>query len=101
MSTEPCKLCNQDSTPWVHINGHICEQCYANTKRLFCKTEPSWIDVKDKLPEAAEPVLVTDGLQICIAFLQTEKKRFTQVNTWDDWIHESVTHWMPLPETPK
>ena len=59
-----------------------------------------WISVKDRLPEVAESVLVTDGLQICIAFIQRENKRFTQVNTWDDGIHESVTHWMPLPEAP-
>lgn len=59
-----------------------------------------WINVKDQLPDISESVLVTDGRQICIAFIQTMKKRFTQINTWDDWIHESITHWMPLPELP-
>jgi hypothetical protein len=31
MSTEICKLCNQESTPWFHINGHICQDCYQNS----------------------------------------------------------------------
>lgn len=60
----------------------------------------NWISVKDKLPETATQILVTDGVQICIAFIQTINKRFTQINTWADWIHESVTHWMPLPAAP-
>jgi hypothetical protein len=60
-----------------------------------------WISINDRLPESAVPVLVTDGLQICIAFIQTLNKKFTQINTWDDWIHESVSHWMPLPNPPE
>ncbi len=61
---------------------------------------PTWISVKDRLPEISKSVLVTDCCQVCIAFIQSTKKTFTQINTWDDWIHESITHWMPLPEPP-
>lgn len=32
MSIETCKLCGKDSTPWFHINGHICGSCYHNSK---------------------------------------------------------------------
>lgn len=60
----------------------------------------NWISIKDRLPSDREKVLVTDGMQICIAFIQSLNKRFTQINTWDDWIHESITHWQPLPEPP-
>jgi uncharacterized protein DUF551 len=60
-----------------------------------------WINVKDSYPESSVQVLVTDGVQICIAFLQKDKKRFTQIHTFNDWIHESVTHWMTLPKLPQ
>jgi|SRR5579864_1525639 len=34
MSTETCKLCHKDCTPWVqHSSGHICFDCYFNTKQ--------------------------------------------------------------------
>lgn len=32
MSMEKCQLCNQDSTPWKYINGHICEDCFKTRK---------------------------------------------------------------------
>lgn len=60
-----------------------------------------WICIKNNLPEIGQHVLVTDGVQICIAFIQSLKKRFTQINTWDDCIHESITHWMPFPSLPE
>lgn len=37
MSTETCKLCHKDCTPWVHINGHICQDCYAKPKEISIK----------------------------------------------------------------
>jgi hypothetical protein len=60
-----------------------------------------WISIKEKIPEIGMSVLVSDGTQICIAFIQSMNKKFTQINTWDHWIHESITHWMPLPEPPE
>jgi len=100
MSLEPCKLCNQESTPWIHINGHICEDCYANTKRLFTKTDKlSWISCNDKLPKNDKEVLIF--WEECIT---------TGYNAGEDgnqyWIDSErgcdlpVTHWMPFPEPP-
>lgn len=60
----------------------------------------SWINVKDRLPDENIPVLVSDCEQYMIAFLSKEKKIFVQAYTWDDGIHEIITHWMPLPESP-
>lgn len=60
-----------------------------------------WIDVKDKLPEAFQPVI------ICRANKDGQKKveaGMLDVNGW--WkIYgtrtKSVTHWMPMPEAPR
>ena len=57
-----------------------------------------WIDVKKKLPQSAERVLVA---------LRQEKKTYTNIDTdrvvngkWVRW-NDRVTHWMPLPKLPK
>jgi hypothetical protein len=59
-----------------------------------------WISVKDRLPEAEDHVLATDG--------ETVEKAFWYLNVWDkkvwtyyDWMDwKGVTHWMSLPEPP-
>lgn len=57
-----------------------------------------WIDVKKRLPQSAERVLVA---------LKQEKKTYTKIDTdrvvngkWVRW-NGRVTHWMPLPKLPK
>ena len=108
MSTENCKLCNQDSTPWVHINGHICEDCYANTKRLWSSDKMSWISVKDKLPDDYNEVLYCAIDNMGTHEIMTghrEKGKWTHCCLFYSTItlpsHISVTHWMPLPEPPQ
>jgi hypothetical protein len=32
MSMEICNLCGDESTPWFHIDGHICSNCFYNYK---------------------------------------------------------------------
>ena len=56
-----------------------------------------WIDVKKKLPENGERVLVA---------ILREKTTYTNIDTdrivkgkWVRW-NSSVTHWMPLPKPP-
>ena len=57
-----------------------------------------WIDVKKKLPQGAERVLVA---------LKREKSTDISIDTdrvvKDRWVrwNGSVTHWMPLPKLPK
>jgi len=111
MSMEICKLCNQDSTPWFHINGHICEDCYHNCRRIF-KLESKWISVKDSLPERQ---LQGFRQYIVASFSPVREIYHVGVYDWRDnnfydlageivsmddgyWI---VTHWMPLPGAPK
>ena len=57
-----------------------------------------WIDVKKKLPQSTERVLVA---------LKREKSTYTNIDTdrvvkgkWVRW-NGVVTHWMPLPKLPK
>lgn len=64
-----------------------------------------WINVKDKLPEKNEDVLIYRG-----AYIGNLISVYTYIghNEWEDdygyWIRtddEGITHWMPLPAPPK
>lgn len=93
MSIENCELCNKESTPWVHVNGHICEDCYHHSKNS------NWISVKDRLPENGQYVIVWDHgyASDFVTMARFESNKF-----WNDAFDRksNVSHWMPLPETP-
>lgn len=61
-----------------------------------------WTSVKDRLPEVARTVLVTDGEHISFGYtLDYENK---DLNPWyvkSPCSYNSITHWMPMPELPK
>lgn len=106
MSTEICKLCGEEATPWYHINGHICQDCYCIGIEKY-KTK--WISVKDKFPEEFERVLVWRNNiidiedKIHVGFLHPKGIFYgSQWGLLDDDLYtdNSVTHWMPLPEPP-
>lgn len=70
----------------------------------------SWISVKDQLPEimdrgieknpASDEVFVSDGFRISVGirWIYGERDYFlpNDRESFDD-----ITHWMPLPQTPK
>lgn len=97
MSLEPCYICCKDSTPWFHIDGHICQDCYENSQGN------KWISVKDKLPSNKDMVLVYqyDGISWDIT-VASYRDTTAEPNCW--LFHEgycnNVTHWMPLPSPP-
>lgn len=119
MSMEECKLCGQDATPWFHINGHICQDCYYRDR---------WISVKDKLPEVdnfgleegegiSDNVLIIysckddpSNIKYCRVghfFISNEGSEWalSEGLTWNHYLIDhskllDVTHWMPLPEPP-
>lgn len=82
----------------------------------ICKQEiedakPKWISIKDKLPEIGEEVIVY--CPKCISRKVTALMRLIRYEGateyfWDNsyggsnvHVMHSVTHWMPLPESPK
>lgn len=100
MSLELCQICNEDSTPWKHINGHVCQDCYYKDK---------WISVKNQLPDDRQRVLAWYNCKgVCAIFLFWYSNNEFNDILYDhkkyekDFIYptEYVTHWMPLPEAP-
>ena len=61
----------------------------------WCDEHPQWISVEDELPEETQWVLVY-GATSELAPIDTSY--FDSKSTWEEL---GVTHWMPLPETPK
>lgn len=57
-----------------------------------------WINVKDKLPECSQEVIVTNGQMSTCARYDNKFNQFLQGHMDLTW---HTTHWMPLPEPPK
>ena len=65
-------------------------------------TVQKWISVKERLPEVAWRVLVTDGTNVNFGYtLCFEIKGVSPWCTLSPVMPDKVTHWMPLPEPPK
>ena len=60
---------------------------------------PAWIPVTERLPLLNTPVLATDGIEVDISWMYGVPPRwvisYTAIN------EDKLTHWMPLPQTPK
>lgn len=63
------------------------------------KRVPKWIPVTERLPLLTTPVLVTDGIEVDIAWMYGVPPRWITNYTAID--EDKLTHWMPLPQTPK
>ena len=84
---------------------HICGDALALIEHLDAKV-PKWISVEERLPEmyedsSADIVLVTDGQFIHMAAYSNEKWYFAECGEMKEPMFYKVTHWMPLPESPK
>ena len=82
-----------------------CVACLANALyNAGYRKQSEWISVDERLPEEENPIIVTDGKKVIVAY--------------KNWLYRSnstgklrcpanygngmyVTHWMPLPEAPK
>lgn len=65
-----------------------------------------WISVKDKVPEMNVLVLTYGNYEYVVGFLDEDKKwsaKDSDHETGEPWLrdHGAVTHWMPLPKSPK
>lgn len=60
-------------------------------------TATKWIAVKDKLPEEYTDVIVTDGEQVWLDNMSFEDGR----PWWMIDCHNTITHWIPMPEPPE
>lgn len=63
-----------------------------------------WISVKDRLPEMGMDVLVTDGLHTMVTWCENTNDGVKWVDNYYTYVNvrfKEVTHWMPLPESPK
>ena len=68
-------------------------ECSALYKADYRKQE--WISVDERLPERWVMVLVCCDYTISTDFIASTGRWFEHID------HNSITHWMPLPEAPK
>lgn len=67
----------------------------------------NWIEIDKEIPAITTVVIITDGVNVSCGWLIEEKGelewRYMGSNYADhpNELHGDVTHWMPLPETPK
>lgn len=85
-------------------------QCWNDEKREFEDLNCNqWISVKDRLPEIDKNVLAYCPIESpgCLYIVSLQKINSLFWNLYPQHYVESfldfdeVTHWMPLPETPK
>ena len=66
-----------------------------------------WISVKDELPDFGERVIVTDGVFVGEAYLNSNGKwirycgSFYEDGDLEELLGIKITHWMPMPIPPK
>ena len=59
----------------------------------------AWIPVTERLPLLNTPVLATDGIEVDVSWMYGVPPRWITSYTAID--EDKITHWMPLPQTPK
>lgn len=86
------------------LDGEVIEihKRWDHDKREFIDIDcyPQWISIKNRSPLNGDHLLLSDGIQIAIGWMNQSRKEFIQVGSWAN-LTDSVTHWMPLPGIPK
>ena len=61
-----------------------------------------WVSVEDTVPDPGERVLATDGTFVGEAYRTSANSWYRHTGfPWRDCLQSIVTHWMPLPKSPK
>lgn len=61
-----------------------------------------WVSVEDAVPDPGERVLATDGIFVGEAYRTSANSWYRNTGfPWRDCLQSVVTHWMPLPKSPK
>lgn len=81
------------------IEELICEVADEHNARLDAEERQRWIPVTERLPCLTTPVLATDGIEVDISWMYGVPPRWITSFTAID--EDKLTHWMPLPQTPK
>lgn len=68
-------------------------------ERMVVAGKPHWIPATERLPLLNTPVLATDGIEVDISWMYGVPPRWITSYTAID--EGKLTHWMPLPQTPK
>lgn len=64
---------------------------------IMARDITGWIDVKERLPDAEEDVLVNTEYCMDVGCFEIELQRW---NLGSKGVMENITHWMPLPPPP-
>jgi len=115
----PTKIWNTRHSPsanWDTFATNELIKCQKAYNELLEKHNSPWVSIKDRLPKIKENVLVIDGDQLTVGYLDSvveEKTRYSGPIGETSWYlsYESwstseislcnVTHWMLLPSPPK
>ncbi len=58
----------------------------------------NWVDIRERMPNVKEEVLVTDGREQYVAWFSDKCWTYSYCC---GCLCDKVTHWMPLPELPE
>lgn len=99
------KLLDTDIVRQDKVALNLLEQVLYDIQHVPTLTQPNeWISVEEKLPEDGQIVLFhqKNGFIYCAEYFAGNSIMSTG---WfidnDCWEAEEVTHWMPLPKSPK
>ena len=64
--------------------------------------EQNWIPCSERCPEENGTYITMIAGASKATALKFAKRRDGKDNVWfDDWLIQTVTHWMPMPDPPK
>lgn len=93
--------CDEKNADPRFLNG--VESILEWAQTLPTLTPPNeWVSVEDRLPASGQNVIATNGSYVGEAWYASLSRSWYRYNglEWDRICRE-VTHWMPLPKSPK